>query len=281
MSTAWNEEFLHKAAVALNNSGAVLLQRHCYREAMDSFKNAFQLLKVCLNVDLRCESTIQTTMDAFLNISSKHMIKAFQKERNNENKNGFHLTVLSYDRYRDFHALNEAANSYESESKGYAIIICHNEPSEQDISIEYYTTKLQTESAIVLNNMTSACMAFGYRNPSCSSSIKIPVESRKRRNILYQRGLDLGTTAYQVLSCQLNGEKDYITSKYQSTLSILVLKNLMRITSYLNDIQLSREFYMKYCNKRDDIVDLDDNNNNCYGGGGNGELFQSFLAPVA
>lgn len=260
-----NEEFLHKAAVALNNNGVTLLQRRSYREAMDSFKNAFQLLKVCLNAELRCES-IPKTMNSFLTIASKNMINAFQTERTHEN-DGFHLTVLTYDRYRDFQALNEAANSYESESRGYAIIICPDE-SEQDVATQCYTTNLQTESAIVLNNMTAACMAFGYRNP-CS---EIPDMSNKKRIVLYQRGLDLGNIAYQVLSCQLNVERDYTTSRYQS--AILVLKNLMRITFYLNDINLSRELYVKYGNIRDEAALIEAN---YYGG----ELFQSFLAPVA
>jgi hypothetical protein len=262
-----NEEYLHKAAVALNNSGVTMLQHQCYREAMDTFKNSFELLKACLNAELRCES-IRLTMNNFLRKASENMIRALKTEISHEN-NGFQLNVLSFDPYRDFHSLNDAANTCDSEFTGYAIIMSQDE-AEQNIKSIYYTASIQTQCAIVLNNITTASIAFGTKSirnqPSIENSHKIMV--------LYRRGLDLGTTSFEILSRQLNGERDYAASRYQSALTMLVLKNLMRISLLLSDIQLSREFYVKFCNIRDDASFIDYN----YCGGG---LFQSSLAPVA
>ena len=118
--------------------------------------------------------------------------------------------------------------------------------------------------------MTTACMSFGYINPTS----KVSPTSDKKRTQLYQRGLELGTTAFDVLSRQLSNERDFTTSRYQSSLTILVLKNLMRITYHLNDIQKSREYYVLLSNLRDDAAFVEAN----YDGD---QLFQSFLAPVA
>jgi hypothetical protein len=263
--TPLHEEYLHKAAVALNNMGVTMLQRQCFREAMDTFKNSFELLKVCLNAELRCESVL-TTMNSFLHKASGHMIHAFEAERSLQN-NDFQLCILSYDQHRDFHTLNEAANTHESETTGYAIIISQDE-SEQNIQAQSYITSIQTQCAIVLNNMATASISFGYTSKSC-----IGKKSHKRM-MLYKRGLELGTTSYEIISRQLNGERDYATSRYQSALTMLVLSNLMRISLQLNDIQLSRELYVKFCNVRDDAAYIEEH----YCGVG---LFQSSLAPVA
>jgi hypothetical protein len=264
--TPMNEEYVHKAAVALNNNGVTMLKRHCYREAMDSFKNSFELLKVCLNAELRCES-IPQKINSSLNNSSGNISRALQRASCHK-KNDFQLDVLSYDPYRDLHALETAAATDESESTGYAIIISIDE-SDLNIKAQYYTTSIQTQCAIVLNNMTTACMAFAYRSP-CE---KDRFENNKKRIQLYQKGLELGTTAYDVLSRQLNGERDYTTYRYQCALTILALKNLSRISFQLDNIQLSRDFYVKYNNIRDDAEYIEKNYI--------ADVFQSFLAPVA
>jgi hypothetical protein len=219
-----------KAALALNNVGVSLLERGCFRDALETLRKASDLIKVpfaspdSVEVNNRSIPSCDSQIDRDLTISYRRLARS-QSVHHHADRDvtcvfAFDLTVLPDDN------LHEAAHSFPCSNSGYAVRV--------DTCEELYFNFLLECSIIIMN------YGIAYRCYACGQH----VSDSKKADCL-RSAHELLKLAYEVLSNEFGrGEDDIILERIE-LVSMLVLQGLMQLSYELNLPGEGQNYYSK------------------------------------
>lgn len=271
-------------AIALNNVGVTLLQRRCYREAMAVFNDSFSLMQLLLENDPNNNKSTNTVLNnnedysldsianEFLQSASTMLVKSSSSSSTATSKkdiDNFKLNVLCTNRYNNNSniLLKDAAHVSPTSFTGYALRIDNDNNVESIADLcDNNKNSIQLESAIVLFNMGTACRCYAYEVSNFTSSVKTSTSSSssnksmlKKINDIYEKGLKLSSASYDIIIKLMNNETNIYDAKYQGLLIMMILQNLIHITSQCNNnIELSREYYRRLGDIRFELLSLEE-----------------------
>lgn len=211
---------MYKTAVALNNVGVSLLERHRYSCAMQTFKDALDFIRATLDEEIcsRYSSALdmETRISNCLRVASRRLTDSFQETQNITYYNiAPTVTVLSGDQSFSS-AFDFAQNLFKSatgDANVFAIRIDDSQSQDANDAIDL-------ESASILHNFATACLCHVRSNPSC-------------RDKSYQRPYKIFHRALIVLSRRpivVDREVDDLDALRILTVSALVVKGLVDIS---------------------------------------------------
>lgn len=235
----------HMSAIALNNIGVTLLQRNCYRESMTVFNHSLTLMRLIIE-----KKEIDSESNSFLHSASMMLARDSSTNNVRKQKKGnncdLQLNVICTNVNNGASELIEAAHETPSSSNLFAIRM-DNVDNE---TYSYDSQQSQIESAIVLYNMGTVCRCYAYEASTLS---KCP---RKIQD-MYSKGMKFYSAAYDILSNIMCDEIDLFETQCQGLLIMMILQNLIYISSQYNDIVQARDYYRKLGDIRCELASLD------------------------
>lgn len=231
----------YRAVVALNNTAVTLLERRCFRDSMASFKDALDLMG-----SLRPDSSNQRRPSAdeqsvqFLQNASRRVARRSTRivESSSATPSGFYLTAISHDNSAE--AVTAALHEIPSDCTGFVFVI---EFDESDVNLSIY-------SSIILHNFSVACRMQ-------SREIK---NTRKKRQLV-ERAFMFAQVANGILMQESSDIlEDDLQLKRTLVVSMLILQELIQLSSQRGDMDTSRKYYCELGHLRSFVTDAEDGN---------------------
>jgi hypothetical protein len=239
--------FNYKSAIALNNMGVTLLHRGCCNDALMVLQNAFSLLCVswreslehlftCFQLVNSDTSHLLTSPQDMLFVAGKKLAKSTIVGKKGVLKQIHPIVTLTAD--MTSHLLLDTFNFSPASDDVYLVRI--EERDEEDVFSD--DDNFISEIVTVLSNIgTMHRLHAAHIESSSFSSQESPKKSVEFEQAI-QRGLSFCQAARSMLSLlESTGDENNI----QDCVHLLILDNLMNLSSYHNDRASARKFYIE------------------------------------
>ena len=227
----------YRAVVALNNMAVTLLERRCFRDALASFKNALDLMG-----SLRPESSNQRRPSAekqnvFLQKASKSVARSTRTVEASAARSGFSLTTISHDDSAE--VVTVALHEIPSDFSGFVFMIEFDESN----------VNLSIDSSIILHNFSVACRMQSWE-----------FKNTKKKRQLVERAYMFAQVANSILMQESDILEDELQMKRALVVSMLILQELIQLSSQQGDMDTSRKYYCELGHVRSFVSDTEDGN---------------------
>jgi hypothetical protein len=225
-----------RAVVALNNMAITLLERHYHSDAMVTLKDALKLMGSLVNCHRSRPSFSAVEKTQMLEKASQRVARSTRSGELSSSPPDFLLSVLSED---NSEALRGALHLIPSEYSGAVILI----------SFDEINMNLTIDASILLYNF------------SVASRINARVATKaNRRSQLINRAYEFAQVADSNLSQESHSLDDLLLSERALMVSVLVLQELVQLSSQRGDMSTSRKYYCELGQLRSFLTDSEDFN---------------------
>ena len=209
----------YRAVVALNNMGVTLLERRCHRDAMATFKDALDLMADIRPVSQKLKRLSAIERNELLQKATRCTVRSAPVSESTS-PTSFDLTVLSQDNSPE--AVSVALHTVPSGSSGFALLIEFDE----------CTINLSIDTAILLHNCSVACRMQS-----------LATKKKTKASQLLERAYKLTQVSNNILSQESDILVDELELERASIVSLLVLQDLMQLSSQRGDKDTARKYY--------------------------------------
>lgn len=245
---------LHRSAIALNNIGVSFLRRGNYRNSLHAFTKAFMLMEYMNKVTdgyafdsstSKCNNNMMSSLDwnknEFVIKASKNLARSnVRRQESGDKKRNFQVIELDTD--SDFEILHMIVNEIPKPSCRTVIWI---EVFVQEAVGDLENERFQFDSAIVLFNLSSACLLYEVEKPC--------IKDLKQKDAMYEKVLNICTGSYDILSNLYCIDDDCFQARRVGLLMILVLQTLITTSTKLDQHDTALDYSMILGDIRDNI----------------------------
>lgn len=249
-------EFKLQAAIALNNIGVALLHQGCHLDALRAFQNSLKLMREAFLVECRIGSIVSDlstteqsnnaddtppTSAQIIFDASRTLAGTTKSIDRNHPSSMLQLQSVSLDQLPNSSFMG-AGKVPPSSSIVFAIRI-------EDIEFDCKSIHSQyLEYATVLFNISTACrfLLFEQKASAIFNEKKV---NKKKHSQAINGGLKCCREAYEIIMTLMEDDEsgdDAVDEIQQCVTMLLVLQNLMYLSSESGDRDQARSFYQKF-----------------------------------
>lgn len=241
----------YRAVVALNNKGVTLLERRCHRDAMETFKDALDLMRAISPESQKRREMSVTERNECLKKASMYAARSTPRTSGADDSEAavtavsstagsppvsFYLTVLAHD-HHSTEALSAALHEIPSGASGSVLLI---EFDEDDIN-------LNIDLSVLLHNYSMSCRMKS-----------LTTKNTEKSHHLIERAYKFAHVANKVLSQENNFLEDDYQLERTLVLSMLVLQHLVLLSSQRGENDEARKYYGELGQLRASFLEAED-----------------------
>lgn len=250
---------IRNVAVALNNLGVTLLHRGFYRDALICFQDAIMLMTLLdegnYNIDISNHLDQSRDLDNFLHTAFLKLANSTRKQKKKMNGSDFVIEMITYTTNDD--SMISIANETMSSYSGYAIRIDESDVINDEIDQEIIKCLMLFNAGTLYR-----CYATNVHRPISS-------KARQKHAYLCEEGLKACNLANSIISPSVSFPLDedldgscHRATQLRFSIAMLVLQNLMYLSSQNSDNIQAREYYQKLGDIKCCLISVDSYNTN-------------------